>query len=74
METHILFFVAAVAAGLINSLAGGGGLIGGYFGGALTGRVNGTALRVLVMTIGFGLAGYYFLTIYGPSELHFGGE
>src|SRR5918996_3819733 len=27
METHILFFVAAVAAGLINSLAGGGGLI-----------------------------------------------
>jgi uncharacterized membrane protein YfcA len=27
LETHILFFVAAVAAGLINSLAGGGGLI-----------------------------------------------
>ena len=27
METHILFFVAAVAAGLINSMAGGGGLI-----------------------------------------------
>ena len=27
METHILFFVAAVAAGLLNSLAGGGGLI-----------------------------------------------
>src|SRR5829696_3242983 len=27
METHILYFVAAVAAGLINSMAGGGGLI-----------------------------------------------
>ena len=27
MGTHILFFVAAVAAGLINALAGGGGLI-----------------------------------------------
>ena len=27
METHIQFFVAAVAAGLINSMAGGGGLI-----------------------------------------------
>ena len=27
METHVLFFLAAVAAGLINSLAGGGGLI-----------------------------------------------
>ncbi len=27
METHILFFVAALAAGLINSMAGGGGLI-----------------------------------------------
>ncbi len=51
-----------------------GGLIGGYLGGALTGRVNRTALRVLVMTIGFGLAGYYFLTLYGPSGLHFGGE
>ena len=51
-----------------------GGLIGGYLGGALTGRVNRTALRVLVMTIGFGLAGHYFLTLYGPSGLHFGGE
>src|SRR5918994_7526622 len=27
LETHVLFFVAAVVAGLINSLAGGGGLI-----------------------------------------------
>ena len=27
METHVVFLVAAVVAGLINSLAGGGGLI-----------------------------------------------
>jgi len=27
MEYHALFFVAAIVAGLINSLAGGGGLI-----------------------------------------------
>jgi hypothetical protein len=26
------------------------------------------------MTIGFGLAAYYFWTLYGPSELRFGGE
>jgi hypothetical protein len=32
LETHVVFFVAAVVAGLINSLAGGG-LIGGYLGG-----------------------------------------
>ena len=51
-----------------------GGLIGGYLGGALTGRVNRTVLRAVVMTIGFGLAGYYFWTLYGPSGLHFGGE
>jgi uncharacterized protein len=51
-----------------------GGLIGGYLGGALTGRVNRTVLRALVMTIGFGLAGYYFWTLYGPSGLRFGGE
>jgi uncharacterized membrane protein YfcA len=51
-----------------------GGLIGGYLGGALTGRVNRTILRALVMTIGFGLAGYYFWTLYRPSGLRFGGE
>jgi hypothetical protein len=34
-----------------------GTLIGGHLGGALTGSVNRTVLRVLVMTIGFGLAG-----------------
>lgn len=74
METHILFFVAAVVAGVINSLAGGGGLVGGYLGGALTGRVDRRALRAVVMVIGFALAAYYFWTLYVPSDLRFGGE
>ena len=39
-----------------------GGLIGGYLGGTLSGRVNRTALRAVVMAIGFGLAAYYFWT------------
>src|SRR5918994_366994 len=43
-----------------------GGLIGGYLGGTLTGRVNRTALRAVVVIIGFGLAAYYFWTLYGP--------
>src|SRR5215207_5807155 len=51
-----------------------GGLIGGYLGGTLTGRVNRTALRAVVVAIGFGLAAYYFWTLYGPPEPHFGGE
>src|SRR5215210_5010972 len=51
-----------------------GGLIGGYLGGVLTGRINRTALRAVVMIIGFGLAAYYFWTLYGPSGLRFGGE
>jgi len=51
-----------------------GGLIGGYLGGVLTGRINRTALRTVVMIIGFGLAAYYFWTLYGPSGLRFGGE
>jgi uncharacterized membrane protein YfcA len=51
-----------------------GGLLGGYLGGTLTGRVNRTALRTVVMIIGFGLAAYYFWILYGPPDLHFGGE
>jgi uncharacterized membrane protein YfcA len=51
-----------------------GGLIGGYLGGALTGRVNRTMLRAVVVTIGFGLAAYYFWTLYAPAGLRFGGE
>ena len=50
------------------------GLIGGYLGGALTGRINRTVLRAVVVVIGFGLAACYFWTLYGPLELHFGGE
>jgi uncharacterized protein len=51
-----------------------GGLIGGYLGGELTGRINRAVLRAVVTTIGFGLAAYYFWTLYGPPGLHFGGE
>jgi uncharacterized membrane protein YfcA len=51
-----------------------GGLIGGYLGGMLTGRINRSALRAVVAIIGFGLAGYYFWTLYGPSVLHIVGE
>lgn len=51
-----------------------GGLIGGYLGGTLTGKVNRSALRAVVMVIGFGVAAYYFWTLYGPSGLHIGGE
>jgi uncharacterized protein len=51
-----------------------GGLIGGYLGGALTGRINRTFLRAVVTIIGFGLAAYYFRTLYAPPGLHFGGE
>ncbi|HSL00288.1 MAG TPA: sulfite exporter TauE/SafE family protein [Rubrobacteraceae bacterium] len=51
-----------------------GGLVGGYLGGAFTGKVNRSALRALVMCIGFGLTAYYFWTLYGPPDLHFGGE
>ena len=51
-----------------------GGLIGGYLGGTLTRRVNRTVLRAVVVTIGFGLAAYYFWTIYATAGQHFGGE
>ena len=51
-----------------------GGLIGGYLGGTLTGRINPSVLRAVVMAIGFGLAAYYFWTLYGPTKLPFGGE
>jgi uncharacterized membrane protein YfcA len=47
-----------------------GGLIGGYLGGALTGRVSRTMLRAVVISIGLGLAAYYFWTLYGRSTLH----
>jgi uncharacterized membrane protein YfcA len=51
-----------------------GGLFGGYLGGALTGRINRTVLRAVVVVIGFGLAAYYFWTLYGPPVLHIASE
>jgi uncharacterized membrane protein YfcA len=51
-----------------------GGLVGGYLAGIVSGRVNRAVLRGVVIAIGFGLAAYYFLTLYGPPELHIGGE
>ena len=36
--------------------------------------INRTVLRAVVVTIGFGLAAYYFWTIYGRSVLHIVGE
>ena len=51
-----------------------GGLVGGYLAGIVSGRVNRAVLRGVVIAIGFGLAAYYFLTLYGPPELRIGGE
>ena len=51
-----------------------GGLVGGYLGGMVSGKVNRAVLRGVVIVIGFGLAAYYFWTLYGASELHIGGE
>jgi uncharacterized membrane protein YfcA len=51
-----------------------GGLVGGYLAGIVSGRVNRAVLRGVVIAIGFGLAAYYFLTLYGPPELHIVGE
>jgi uncharacterized membrane protein YfcA len=50
-----------------------GGLIGGYLG-ALTGGINRTVLRAVVVIIGLGLAAYYFWTLYGPPVLHIASE
>ena len=51
-----------------------GGMVGGYLGGLISGRVNRPVLRAVVLVIGFGLAAYYFWTLYGPPELRVGGE
>jgi hypothetical protein len=40
----------------------------------VSGRVNRSALRAVVMSIGFGVAAYYHWTLYGPAEFQFGGE
>jgi uncharacterized membrane protein YfcA len=51
-----------------------GGFVGGYLAGMVSGRVNRTVLRGVVIVVGFGVAAYYFLTLYGPPELNIGGE
>ena len=51
-----------------------GGLVGGYLAGMVSGRVNRAVLWGVVTAVGFGVAAYYFLQPYGPSELHIGGE
>jgi len=51
-----------------------GGLVGAYLGGTVAGRVSRTVLRAVVIAIEFGVAGYYFWTLYGPPELRIGGE
>lgn len=51
-----------------------GGLIGGYLAGMVSGRATRTILRGVVIAIGFCVAAYYFLTLYGPGEFHIGGE
>jgi uncharacterized protein len=51
-----------------------GGLVGGYLAGTVSGRVNRTVLRGVVIVVGFGVAAYYFWKLYGPPELHIGGE
>lgn len=69
--------VAVVVLVIYGEIAWGYGIpmaVGGYLGGALTGKVNRTVLRGVVVIIGFGLAAYYFWTLYAPPGLHFGGE
>jgi hypothetical protein len=39
----------------------------------LAGRVNRTALRAVVIAIGFGVSAYYFWTLYGPAAVRIGG-
>ena len=51
-----------------------GGLIGGYLGGMMSKRVHPKILRIVVISIGFGVAAYYFWRLYGSGELHIGGE
>jgi uncharacterized membrane protein YfcA len=51
-----------------------GGLIGGYLGGMVSKRVHPKILHIVVISIGFGVAAYYFWRLYGAGELHIGGE
>ena len=51
-----------------------GGLVGGYLGGRMSHRANRSVIRGVVIGLGFGVAAYYFWRLYGPLEMHIGGE
>jgi uncharacterized membrane protein YfcA len=51
-----------------------GGILGGYLGEIVSGRVNRSALRAFVMSIGFGVAAYYHWTLHRPAEFQIGGK
>jgi hypothetical protein len=80
VETHFLFFVAAVVAGAINSLAGGGELDDlGRPGGRLPwgyAHRQGEPYRSTRGSHGYRVrpGGVYFWTLYGLPEPHIGGE
>jgi hypothetical protein len=40
----------------------------------VSGRVNRSALRAVVMSIGFGAAAYYLWTLHRSAEFQIGGE
>jgi uncharacterized membrane protein YfcA len=42
-----------------------GALLGGYLGGSMVRWVNGTVVRLGIVTLGIGMAAYYFWRIYG---------
>jgi uncharacterized membrane protein YfcA len=51
-----------------------GGLVGGYLGGMVSKQVNQNILRIVVISIGFGVAAYYFWRLYGSTIMHVAGE
>jgi uncharacterized membrane protein YfcA len=51
-----------------------GGLVGGYLGGLVSHRANRVLVRSIVIGIGFGVAAYYFWTLYGPAIMRVDGE
>jgi uncharacterized membrane protein YfcA len=46
-----------------------GAILGGYLGAAVVRWMNRTAVRVVVITIGFGVAAFYFWRVYGAAVL-----
>ena len=45
----------------------GGALLGGYLGGSVVRCMNPTLVRIGIVSLGFGIAAYYFLRIYGAG-------